>query len=217
MQSTASMITRPGTVDVEDTPPTLVLPSAESVAIRSADTTRRRLSPIVTLNFSGPRSGTGLPDLSMTWTSTAMTSTETLIRPGRGLLGLLWRRLRERSPSTPGRRRARRRAGSGIPSAWIVMVTQPFFSFLPRSRNGKPRRRGPGARQGGRATVGRGRRGSRRNGPSSSRCQGRLRSARRGRRSPSWRRACRARPTCATRCRRTSSRAPSTPAFPRWS
>ena len=76
MQSTASTITRPRT----DLPLAAIIRSPSpsiSLPMRSADTTRRRRPLMVTVNFSGPRSGTGRPVLSMTWTSTATTSTET--------------------------------------------------------------------------------------------------------------------------------------------
>ena len=84
MQSTATMITRFGAADTRplatvDGPSSLV-----SVRICSAETTRRRRPLIVTVNFSGPRFGTGWPVLSITCTSTATTSTLTRIRPGAG-------------------------------------------------------------------------------------------------------------------------------------
>ena len=90
MQSTASMITRPAVG--EEAPLEAIArstPPGKSLPMRSADTTRRRRPLIVTVNFSGPRSGTGRPSLSMTWTSTATTSTATRKGRRRILIGTL--------------------------------------------------------------------------------------------------------------------------------
>jgi hypothetical protein len=60
------MITRFGVVDA-GLPLDGAAPSSfVSVRICSAETTRRRLPLIVTVNFSGPRAGTGWPARSRT-------------------------------------------------------------------------------------------------------------------------------------------------------
>jgi hypothetical protein len=66
MQSTASMITRFGVVDAGPPLGDKAPSSFESVRICSAEMTRRLLPLIVTVNFSGPRAGTGWPVRSMT-------------------------------------------------------------------------------------------------------------------------------------------------------
>ena len=89
MQSTAIMITRSGALDGRAAGadgPSLAVPGP-SLPICSADTTRRRRPLMVTENFSGPRLGTGRPVESITWTSTATTSTLTRIRGAWGCCG----------------------------------------------------------------------------------------------------------------------------------